>query len=93
MTKVTKFKKKPTTIEAVEFTGKNGKDIVAWVRDNGGEIRNGGSYLKINTWEGVMTVSKSAMVVRGIAGEFYPVDKEIFKALHVIPKDFKFLTD
>ena len=87
---IQRFKKKPVQVEAVQFTGKNGKDIVEWIKENGGTVRNGGTYLKIGTLEGTMTAKKSDMIVRGLKGEFYPVKKDIFEGTYSIPKSFSF---
>lgn len=89
--KPTEFKKKPVTVTAMQFTGKNGKAVVEWIKSLGGKVRNGGSYLKIETLEGVMTASKGCMVVCGLSGEFYPVQKDIFIKTYSIPKSFEFV--
>lgn len=88
--KPTEFKKRPVAITAMQFTGKNGKAVVEWIKSLGGKVRNGGSYLKIETLEGPMTAHKGSMIVCGIAGEFYPVQKDIFIKTYSIPKSFAF---
>lgn len=86
----TVFIKRPVKIQAVQFTGKNGKDVMTWIKENGGDGRNGGRYLLIDTLEGRMKAKKGDMIIRGVKGEFYPCDKDIFIESYSIPKTYRF---
>lgn len=51
MSKVKYFKTKPETVEAIQFGGKNAKDIIAWIQgyalEYNLEVRNGGRYIDL----------------------------------------------
>lgn len=53
----------------------------AWIRENGGGeaplLRAGG--VRIQTLEGDMEAGLGTWVIRGVHGEFYPIQNEIFK--------------
>ena len=72
------FRKKPVVIEAVQYTGRNLKEIMAFSK--AGEI--GQDFLSgdmvIKTLEGTMNVIENDWVIKGINGEFYPCKPDIF---------------
>lgn len=73
------FKKKPVTIEAIEWdaTKASFDKIVAWgVKWKPGVM--GSDSFFIQTLEGDMCVSKGDFVIKGVRGEFYPCKPEIF---------------
>ncbi len=80
-----KFRKRPVVIEAVRSTGtpESNRKIIDWTRgtktpaymDTDGKGKN---RLSINTLEGAHWVSPGDWIVKGVAGEFYPVKPEIF---------------
>ena len=74
---MTKFKKKPTIIEAIQYTGDN-IDEISQVLGVLSVINYGESFL-IHTLEGNMKVNPGDWVIKGIKGEFYPIKNEIFK--------------
>lgn len=85
-----KFRKKPVVIEAVQFVGtiesrtnvldftglnaENAKTIY-WRDANGGEI-------VIRTLEGDLIASEGDWIIRGIKGEVYPCEPDIFAATY-----------
>lgn len=74
---------KPTKIQFVEFTGKNGRELVQWIRDNGGTATNGGRYIKVVTPNGPVTVRDGDRVIKGTTtGDFYPIKNEVFLATY-----------
>lgn len=85
---MTKYRKKPVVIEAVQWTGDNFSEILAFVEGNDGpgtfpvEIEQRETYLDILTPEGVMAADPGDMIIRGIAGEYYPCKKDIFAATY-----------
>lgn len=79
-----KFRKKPLVIEAVTWYGKYTspgewpewfnaavKDGTIWLNLNG--------HLRIKTLAGAMTVGVGDKIIRGIRGELYPVEDDIFR--------------
>ena len=79
--KVEQATHKPTKIQFVQFDGKNGRDIVAWIKENGGEARNGGRWVKFtNAYTNQeFVVAVGDRVVKGaIEGDFYTIKPEAF---------------
>ena len=72
---IKKFRKKPVTIEAIQWTGKNLSEIDNFV---GGSIANKSTILIIHTLEGDMEASMGDYIIKGINGEFYPCKPDIF---------------
>lgn len=83
---INKFRKKPVTIEAVQWNGDNWDEI----RDFCGVHQQGhghGWYSAdnknyIGTLEGQMEASKGDYIIKGIKGEFYPCKPDIFEATY-----------
>lgn len=70
-----KYRKKPVTIEAIQWTGKNLSEIDNFV---GESIANKGTILIIHTLEGDMEASIGDYIIKGVNGEFYPCKPSIF---------------
>lgn len=84
-----KFRKKPVTIEAVLFTGKNVAEIEKFVGRHldsavvtvGNPTERGYdvSTLTIPTLEGPLVATGGDWIIKGIKGEFYPCKPDIFE--------------
>lgn len=77
-----RYRKRPITIEAMRFTGDNAGEIMAWatrfsMKDPVRESING-KRLYIDTLEGTMMAVVGWWVIKGVKGEFYPCDPEVF---------------
>lgn len=72
---IKKYKKKPVTIEAIQWTGKNLSEIDNFM---GGTVENKGATLVIYTLEGDMEASIGDYIIKGVNGEFYPCKPDIF---------------
>jgi hypothetical protein len=83
-----KYRKKPVTIEAIQWTGRNFDEICNFIQQFHGHkvahegaealaIRSGDFYIK--TLEGTMTASKGDYIIKGVKGEFYPCKPDIFE--------------
>ena len=76
-----KYRKKPVVIEAVQYTGHNLHEVLAftgthprfheWFADR--------HVFKIPTLEGVMEASLGDFIIKGVNGEFYPCKPDIFE--------------
>lgn len=82
-----KFRKKPIVVDAIQFDGKNHKEIYAWVDSFEGEseILMFDDYyekITIDTLEGSMETHPGDWIIRGVAGEYYPCKPEIFEATY-----------
>lgn len=74
---VRKFRKKPVTIEAVEWKGELTDEISNFIK-GASHFEGPGKVLCLHTLEGVMTVSIGDFIIRGVAGEVYPCKPDIF---------------
>lgn len=76
------YTKKPVTIEAVKWNGKDISEPSVWFSaavDNGC-ARIEGDCIKIKTLEGEMTASPGDYILKDIKGEIYPCKPDIFEA-------------
>ena len=91
----TKYRKKPVVIEAMQWDGtaEGATPIIEWVLSNGGTANyvcsdpvlcseNDGDCphsIVIETLEGPMRAGLRWWVIRGVVGEFYPCDPDVFE--------------
>lgn len=75
-----KYRKKPLVIDAVQWDGYRleGRYPIAFFKEHNVNWHFAGSNLVIETLEGEMTVRPWDYIIMGIAGELYPVKREIF---------------
>ena len=79
MTKAKLWVKKPIVVEALHFTGINHEEVGAFCGSKAEVIKK---KLFIKTLEGLMECGAGCFIVRGIKGEFYPVQFQIFLATY-----------
>lgn len=77
------FRKKPVVIEAIQFTGNNIREVLAFCRPNLSEDALDGAQVMnlpviITTLEGDMKASIGDWIIKGVKGEFYPCKPDIF---------------
>lgn len=77
------FRKKPVTIEAIQFKGGwagDGSVIANWIGRNAewSSLPDGG-ILTIHTPEGAMMAKEGDWIIKGVNGEFYPCKPDIFE--------------
>ena len=76
---MTKYRKKPVTIEAVQWTENNLAQVLAFAQGAANyEIKDNELGVIIHTLEGDMRASKGDYIIRGIDGEYYPCKESIF---------------
>lgn len=81
------YRKIPVEVHAVKCVDRDAMEFCAeWVTKHGGRMTVSGANRKVKhpfglifTLEGTMTVRQGDYVVRGVAGEFYPVRPDIFE--------------
>lgn len=80
MSKVKHFQVKPEHVEAIQFGGKNGKDIADWVsifaeRYNV-KVTNGGTYIVIHSLDTNMQwrATKGDWVIRSFVNQYFYVE-------------------
>ncbi|HEL0236210.1 TPA: hypothetical protein TUD26_000244 [Streptococcus equi subsp. zooepidemicus] len=71
-----KYRKKPVEVEAVRFIGSNYKEIKEFIGKN---TLCSDLSIVIPTLEGDMVAQKGDYIIKGIAGEFYPCNPDIFE--------------
>jgi hypothetical protein len=70
------WRKKPVTIEAVQWTGDNYEECVEFLGED--SVGGKGGELYIDTIEGVMTAKKGDFLIQGVKGEHYSCREDIF---------------
>lgn len=87
-----KFRKKPVVIEAIQYTGDNASEVTGFVNHAAGflevEPEDRGDDFDIaaevwdklhSTWVGVKV---GQWIIKGIQGEFYPCDADVFESTY-----------
>ena len=89
---VQKYRKKPVVIEALEWTGKNLKEVIEFTgwhlsaksrwswQEYEQVVKKEG--LKIFTLEGSHMAAIGDMIIKGVQGEFYPCKPDIFESTY-----------
>lgn len=72
---IKKYRKKPVTIEAIQWNGENLSEIRDFMRST---VETRGLVLIIPTLEGDMYASLNDYIINGVNGEFYPCKPYIF---------------
>ena len=75
MIEIKKYRKKPVTIEAVQFASLD--DVEDCLQFCGGELQDG--EIVIHTLEGDMKAHLRDWIIKGVQGEFYPCKPDIFR--------------
>lgn len=78
---MTKYRKKPVVIDALQWNGDNFIEIDEFITVPHETYPKDG-IIKIPTLEGVMEANKGDYIIRGVAGEFYPCRADIFEATY-----------
>ena len=92
---MTKYRKKPLIVEAMQFTEKEKDMVFNWVTcaRYPAFTADGQPVLKIHTLEGVMVANIGDWVIKGVNGEFYPCKDEIFQKTYEAVVSVKFSND
>lgn len=91
---IKKYRKKPVTIEAIQYNGLNLEEIEKFTNDNCIiEIYDAGykanavppvAKVGIPTLEGVMQANVGDYIIKGVKGEFYPCKPDIFEQTYEV---------
>lgn len=81
---MTKYRKKPIVVEAIQFTGfLCVPNIKKFVNDGSLKVtdlvNSNVPRIEIETLEGNMLVNEGDYIIKGVDGEFYPCKAEIFE--------------
>jgi hypothetical protein len=74
------YQKKPVQVEALQWTGKNRREIFDFCTQSyfNTDFETGNLKLLVQTLEGNMEASVGDYIIKGIQGEFYPCKPDIF---------------
>ncbi|WP_203409451.1 hypothetical protein [Staphylococcus aureus] len=91
---VGKARKKPVEIEYMQYIGSNKYELYEWSNGKVFEVKESvydidypssyRYYLNVETLEGFLVVSLGDYIVKGVEGEFYPVDPDIFEKTYEV---------
>lgn len=75
-----KYRKKPVVIEAVKWNGRNARELMRFTDGAVSFVSiYGREYAYIQTLEGTMRASVGDYIIKGVDGEFYPCEPDIFE--------------
>lgn len=81
-----KYRKKPVVIEAMQFTRDNIEEVKAFTEGNLRDIRvyitQGRLKADVYTLEGVYEATEGDYIIKGVKGEFYPCERDIFYEIY-----------
>ena len=80
-----KCRKKPIVVEAIQYTDDNLLEVMKFC--DGGKMIIFDYYLYIVTLEGNMRVHKGDYIIKGVHGEFYPCEKNIFEETYEVVEE------
>ena len=89
------YRKKPVTIEAVQFDGLNPTEMMDFAGENceveiyDNQVTPPIASIVIHTLEGDMKVSNGDYIIKGVKGEFYPCKPDIFEQTYESAKTQK----
>jgi hypothetical protein len=83
--KPNRYMKKPIVIEAMQYDGSNFYDVIRWVEDCARLARlSPNENIIIETLGGVMICPPGHYIIKGIDGEFRPLEKSVFERIYDI---------
>lgn len=74
---IKRYRKKPVTIEAVQWTGDNISEICKFTHKDINHLLCSG-HLYIKTPEGFHRAAVGDYIIKGVKGEFYPCKPDVF---------------
>lgn len=74
---MTRYRKKPVVVEAVQWMGNNPQEIIEFCGVEASVVP-ALPYIIIMTLEGDMRCEQGDYIIKGVAGEFYPCKPHIF---------------
>lgn len=87
---MTKYRKRPVVIEAVQWNGTNTLITETFMKGSGATIDFSQSkigIIQIPTLEGVMSAQPGDWIIKGVNGEFYPCKPDIFIKTYEVVED------
>lgn len=75
---MTKYRRKPVVIDAIQWTGDNYPEVFEFTEGNAYPTESHSDMLIVETLEGNMAAEKGCYIIRGVNGEYYPCQEDIF---------------
>jgi len=83
-----KARKKPVIVEAIQWTGNNLQDIINFTDNQVCEDEGSNQQIYIEVWNSLeqqyIYCPEGHYIIKGIKGEFYPCEPEVFYATYDI---------
>ena len=81
---VSKYRKKPVVIEAIQLTADSFNECVAFIGESVIDSWTDADvcYIEIQTLEGTIRAREGDWIIKGVKGEFYPCKPDIFEATY-----------
>jgi len=83
---MSKYRKKPVIIDAIQWNGNNFNDICGMMNDESRRIsiNRGTPEITIGTLEGNMKAKIGDWIIKGVNGEMYPCKDDIFQKTYEV---------
>ena len=74
-----KYRKKPVVVEAIQWNGKNWNEICSFMEQYPRKPKLvEDRRIRVQTKGGAIYAKETDFIIKGVEGEFYPCDAEIF---------------
>ena len=73
-----KYRRKPVVVDAIQWTGYNYPEVFEFTEGYAYPISSHSDTLAVSTLEGEVKATKGCYIIRGIDGEYYPCQEDIF---------------
>lgn len=73
-----KYRRKPVVIDAIQWTGDNYADVFEFTEGYAYPTKPHSDTLGVTTLEGEVIAKKGCYIIRGVNGEYYPCQEDIF---------------
>lgn len=81
-TEPTRWRKRPVVIDAMQLRIGNAHDVADWCGGKVAWVKPHVPAVDIKTLEGTMRANVGWWVIKGVQGEYYPCDPDIFEATY-----------
>lgn len=84
-----KYRKKPVVVDAIQWTGENLQEIKKFTEGNFLPFDNEGNEWYIKTLEGNLGAEIGSYIIKGVKGEFYACEPDIFAMTYEREPEFE----
>lgn len=76
---MTRYKRKPVEVEAIQFTGRNLDEVIQFCGGRENLELEGGMFLFLKLPTGKVLIKRGDYIVKGVIGKFYPYGRDRFE--------------